>query len=233
MKAEDTWDQAPPADGNFRCGRATLRTLRTPTSDDNSRPLRVAVTGGIGSGKTTFAQALRPYALAYADADQIAREIVAPGQPAVTLIAQRFGAHVINPDGSLNRPALASVVFSDEAARSDLEKITHPLIAQRAEEILAISTQPGFVVYDVPLLRTCAEAEKFDEVIVVTAPFEARLERLENRGISRADALARINSQMSDSEREQLATIVVANDGSAKDLQAIARTLAATWQRSS
>lgn len=198
-------------------------------------PRRVAVTGGIGSGKTTLAQAMRPYALAYADADQIAREIVEPGQPALKKIAERFGKDILFSDGSLNRAALAEIVFADPAARADLESITHPLIAQKAEEILNAPTGQGFVLYDIPLLRTAAEAEKFDEVILVTAPLHERVDRLAGRGLTREGALARINSQITDEERATFATQIVANDGTREDLHnegiRIARSLQSPQDR--
>lgn len=189
----------------------------------------VAVTGGIGSGKSTVAQALRPAALAFADADAIAREIVAPGTPALAEIVQRFGDEVVTVEGTLDRASLASLIFTDPAARADLETITHPRIAQRAHEILSTPSGVGFVVYDLPLLRTEHEAQLFDEVVVVTAPLESRLERLERRGMSRPDALARIDAQMSDEERVALATIVVSNDGTVKDLHALGAELAQSF----
>lgn len=188
--------------------------------------MRVAVTGGIGSGKTTLAQAMRPYALAYADADQIARDVVEPGQPALEMIAQRFGQDVLFSNGSLNRRALAELVFVDPDARADLESITHPLIAQRAEEILSNTAGEGFVLYDVPLLRTAEEAAQFDEVILVTAPLQARLERLEGRGLTSEDAQARIASQISDEERALFSTRIVTNNGTAEELMEQGRQIA-------
>lgn len=217
----------------FTQGGATARRMRHAASRPG-RITRVAVSGGIGSGKSTLAYALKPWALAFADADQIARDIVAPGEPALQQIAQRFGAGVIGEDGSLDRAALAGLVFADARARFDLEGITHPRIAQRAHEILSTPevngvAGPGFVLYDVPLVRTYDEASVFDEVVMVTAPLEDRLERLVERGVSRDDALARINAQVSDEERESLATIVVANEGSVADLEAVARHMAGLW----
>lgn len=221
----ETWNR-----GGARARR--LRPARHTGAPSSERavvtPVRVAVTGGIGAGKTALSQALCPHALSCADADQVAREIVAPGMPALQEIAQLFGSQVMNTDGTLNRQALAQIVFNDASARQELDRITHPRIAERVREILDVQGS-GFTLYDIPLLVTAEEAARFDEVIVVTAPEKDRIERLQQRGLSKEDALSRIRSQITDEERIKLATILVENTGNAEDLATLGKEIALTW----
>lgn len=210
-------------------GSARAWRLMPPSQPaDTKLPLRVAVSGGIGAGKSTFSAALRPFALAFADADEVARRVVAPGTAGLEQIRQRFGEGVIQADGSLDRAALAKIVFTDSSARADLEKITHPRISATVEQILDVPG-PGFTVYDIPLLVTSQDAGAYDEVIMVTAPMDERVERLMTRGLSREDAQRRIEAQISDEERRSLATILVENTGSSQDLGQLATLIATQW----
>ncbi len=153
------------------------------------------------------------------DADAIAREIVAPGTPALAAIERRFGSGVLQPDGALDRTALAEIVFADPADRAALNAITHPRIAERSAELLAAAPPDAVVVYDMPLLVEQGLAGQWDHVVVVEAPTEDRLERLvRDRGMSRTDAAARIAAQATDAERRAVADHVIVNDGSPADL---------------
>lgn len=153
------------------------------------------------------------------DADRIAREIVTPGQPALVEITGRFGEDVLRPDGSLDRAALASVVFTDPDALADLNAITHPRIAARSAELLAAADPDAVVVYDMPLLVEQRSAEGWDAVVVVEAPLAQRIERLVRaRGMTDTDARARIDAQASDEERRAVADHVIVNSGSPAEL---------------
>ena len=164
-----------------------------------------------------------------ADADLLARDVVAPGSRGLNRLTERFGSQILAPQGELNRAALAALVFHDEEARRDLNAITHPLIAQRAHEILSRAQVGHLAIYDVPLLTTTQEAAAFDAVIVVSAPEHLRVERLMARGLSAEDAQRRIAAQISDEQRARLATIWVENLGNAENLAALARGVETSW----
>jgi len=191
----------------------------------------IGLTGGIASGKSVVAARLAERGAVVVDADKLAREVVEPGTPALAAIADRFGADVISADGSLNRPALGAVIFTDPAARLALNAITHPAVWKRARELFveAESADPdAVVVYDVPLLAEAAADRPitFDLVVVVDASAETRLKRLvELRGLSEDEARHRISSQASDAERLALADVVVDSDGSLAETLAQADAL--------
>lgn len=186
----------------------------------------VGLTGGIGSGKSTVARLLAERGAIVVDADQVAREVVEPGEPALDEIAERFGAEVIDPDGRLDRAAVAAIVFGDPEARRDLEAITHPRIAEavaaRIAEAQSAEDADGrtrTVVVDHPLLVESGSAEGFPTVIVVVAPEEERIRRLvEHRGMDASDARARVAAQADDETRRAAATHVVDNGGAPEDL---------------
>lgn len=182
--------------------------------------VRVGLTGGIGSGKSTVARMLAGRGAVVIDADLIAREIVAPGEPALAEIAARFGSGVIRDDGSLDRAGLAAIVFPDPEALAALEAITHPRIDRRAAERLDDARRAGaqVVVYDMPLLVEHGQAGDFDVVVVVHAPAEVRVARLVERGLAEADARARMGRQATDSQRLAVADVVIDNSGSPADL---------------
>ncbi|GAA2221659.1 dephospho-CoA kinase [Herbiconiux moechotypicola] len=179
----------------------------------------IALTGGIAAGKSTVARRLAEHGAIVVDADRLAREAVEPGTPGLAAIRDRFGASVIAPDGTLDRPALGAIVFGDEEARLALNGITHPAVAallkQRLAEIDAHDPD-AVVVYDVPLLAESGgrRGGLFEYVIVVEAPAEQRIDRLVGlRGMSRDEAARRVGSQASDEERRALADVVIDSGG--------------------
>lgn len=189
------------------------------TGAADATPRRVALTGGIGSGKSTVAQAFTRLGAVVVDADQIAREIVAPGQPALQEIIARFGDQVITPDGSLDRAALAAIVFADSDALADLNQITHPRIAARSAALMAAAPPGSVVVYDMPLLVEQELTDGWDAIVVVETPLPLRVERLmRDRGMTVADAEARIAAQATDEQRRAVADHLIRNDGSVADL---------------
>jgi dephospho-CoA kinase len=176
----------------------------------------VALTGGIASGKSTVARRLRELGAVVVDADQVARDVVEPGTPALARIAAQFGAGVIAADGSLDRAAMGAIIFGDEAARRSLNAITHPAVGERSRALFAAAREAdpdGVVVYDVPLLvneKGEGRASEFDRVIVVSADEETRVRRLiELRGMDEADARRRIASQAPESARLAIADDVI------------------------
>lgn len=185
----------------------------------------IGLTGGIGSGKSTAAQRLGTLGCDVLDVDGVAREIVEPGQPALEEIAQRFGPQVLQADGSLDRPALAAVIFSDDAARHDLDRITHPRVAARIVERIQELVQdrreegPHLIVVDHPLLIETDQAGRFDTVVVVEVDPEERIRRLvDGRGLPEHDARARISVQADDDARRAVATHVLDNSGDVTSL---------------
>jgi dephospho-CoA kinase len=188
----------------------------------------VALTGGIGSGKSTVAAMLVRRGAVLIDADAIAREVVEPGRPALAALVDRFGPQILDGDGRLDRAALARVAFADDAARADLEAITHPAINDEFSRRLRDAPRDRVVVCDVPLLAESepARGRGYELVLVVEAPEAVRLARLEQRGVPRADAQRRIAAQVGNAERRKLATHVIDNRG---DLDALERQVGGVW----
>ncbi|MCZ2847687.1 dephospho-CoA kinase [Modestobacter sp. VKM Ac-2978] len=182
--------------------------------------LKIGLTGGIGSGKSTVAALLAERGAVVVDADRLAREVVEPGTPGLTAIAEEFGPGVLTEDGALDRAALASVVFADPAARARLDAIVHPRVRTRAAELAAAAPPGSVVVQDVPLLVETGQAGSFDLVLVVETEPETRVGRLVDRGLSAADARARIASQATDEQRRAVADVVLRNDGPPEELAA-------------
>lgn len=181
--------------------------------------LRVGLSGGIGSGKSTVAAALARRGAVVIDADAIAREVVEPGQPGLAAVVERFGENVLDGDGRLDRPALAAVVFEDAAARAGLNAIVHPLVAAESARRMAAAPADSVVVLDVPLLVEAAKSG-YDVVVIVEAPPDVRIERLVGRGMSADDARKRMAAQASDEDRRKVADVVLDNSGSQEDLEA-------------
>lgn len=189
----------------------------------------VALTGGIASGKSTVARRLAERGAVVVDADLIARQVVEPGTPALAAIAERFGSAVIAEDGTLDRPALGAIVFTDEAARLDLNGITHPAVVAESQRQFAAAGEHAVVVYDVPLLAEGRGSAEFREVVVVHAPAETRIGRLvELRGMGEQEARNRVASQASDEQRLALADVVIDSSGTLADTLAQADAL---WER--
>ncbi|MFW3169071.1 dephospho-CoA kinase [Geodermatophilus sp. CPCC 206100] len=180
--------------------------------------LRIGLTGGIGSGKSTVAGLLAARGARVVDADRIAREVVAPGTPGLAAVVEAFGPSVLTADGALDRPALAAVVFADPAARARLDGIVHPLVRARAAEQVAAAPPDAVVVQDVPLLVETGQAASYDLVLVVEADLDTRVRRLEQRGLTEADARARIAAQATDEQRRAVADVVLDNSGTPEQL---------------
>jgi len=181
--------------------------------------LRVGLSGGIGSGKSTVARALARRGAVVVDADAIAREVVEPGKPGLAAVVERFGRDVLDGDGRLDRPALAALVFEDAAARADLNAIVHPLVAAESLRLMAAAPADSVVVLDVPLLVEAARSG-YDVVVIVEAPEAVRLERLVERGMAADDARRRMAAQAGDAERRKVADVVLDNSGSEDALEA-------------
>lgn len=176
----------------------------------------VGLTGGIGTGKSTVSRMLRELGAAIVDADQLAREAVAKGSPALAEIAARFGPSVLLPDGTLDRAALGARVFRDEVERRALNAIVHPRVAALSAERISRHVAEGakVVVYDVPLLYENNLDRMLPEVVVVTAPPEVQRSRLASRdGLSPEEVEARIAAQMPLAEKAKRAQHVIDNGG--------------------
>lgn len=187
----------------------------------------IGLTGGIASGKTVVARRLEELGAVRVDADELARAVVAPGTPGLAAIAERFGPSVIAVDGSLDRPALGAIIFQDTDARLALNSITHPEIKKLSTRLFAEAEQAdpdAIVVYDVPLLVEAMADDgyhKFDLVVVVDASPQVRLERLvELRGLTGQEALHRLNSQATETERLAIAGVVINSNGSLEETTA-------------
>ena len=188
--------------------------------------LRIGLTGGIGSGKSTVASLLAERGARVVDADRLAREVVEPGTPGLAAVVAEFGDGVLTAEGALDRAALAALVFADPAARARLDGVVHPLVRARAAELVAEAPAGAVVVQDVPLLVETGQAGLFDLVLVVEAELETRVARLVDRGLSESDARARIASQATDEQRRAVADVVLTNDG---DRDALAAAVADFW----
>ena len=212
----------------FQVGGASARLLRA-WSRPTGRALYVGLSGGIGSGKSTVATVWESLGAVVFSADEIAREVVQPGTVGLAEIVERFGTGVLNVDGSLDRAALGAVVFSSREAREDLERITHPRIAQRVHERRSQVSPSSIVVYDVPLLVESNMVDEFDCVVMVHARLAERISRLEQRGLDRTSAASRIDAQAGDEERLEVANISIANHGSHSEMSELASKVFDRW----
>ena len=184
----------------------------------------IGLTGGIASGKTVVARRLEELGATRVDADQLARDVVAGGTPGLAAITERFGVGVIAADGTLDRAALGAVIFRDPDARLALNAITHPAIRELSSRLFAevADRDPdAVVVYDVPLLAEALRDpgyHRFDLVVVVDASTETRVGRLvQLRGLNREEALHRLNSQATDTERLAIADVVIDSNGTLEE----------------
>jgi dephospho-CoA kinase len=185
----------------------------------------VGLTGGIGSGKSTVARLLADRGSVVIDADVIAREVVERPE-VLAALAERFGPEILAADGTLDRTALAQRAFVTDELRKELEAITHPPIGEEFVRRVASAPPDGIVVHDVPLLVESTRGFEYGGVIVVVAPREVRLQRLEARGIPRDDAERRMALQATDEERAKVATWILDNSGDVADLE---RQIDAIW----
>jgi dephospho-CoA kinase len=182
--------------------------------------VRVGLTGGVASGKSTVSSMLRELGAVVIDADRLAREVVAPGTEGLAEIVAAFGGGVLTPEGELDRPAMGAIVFDDEEARRRLEAIIHPRVRRRGAELEAAAGPDTVVVHDIPLLAETGQADAFDAVVVVDVPVETQVRRMvELRGMSREEAEARIAAQASREDRLAVATHVIDNTGTLEDLR--------------
>jgi len=189
----------------------------------------IALTGGIGSGKSTVATRWVALGGTEVDADVLARQVVEPGTAGLAAVVKTFGAEVLNEDSTLNRAQLAKFAFSSEENRTALQEILHPLIQAQAKHL--ISEIEGLIIYTIPLLVETRSPLKFDRIVTVSAPEAVRIERLiTNRGMTRDDALSRIKAQATDAQREALADTIIDSDCSFVDLQSRADTVFASFK---
>lgn len=183
--------------------------------------VRVGLTGGIGSGKSTVAALLAGKGAVVIDADKIAREVVAVGTPGLARVVEEFGPEMLTAAGELDRRRMGTLVFGDDGARRRLEAIIHPLVRERIVAIDAAAGEQDVVVQDIPLLAEGGRAGSFDAVVVVDVPVEVQAERLvRDRGMTPEDARSRIAAQATREQRLAIATHVIDNDGTLEQLHA-------------
>ncbi len=188
--------------------------------------LRIGLSGGIGAGKSTVSSTLSDLGGVVVDGDVISREVVEPGTEGLAKLVEAFGEQILSDDGSLNRPALAAIAFSDEEKRQTLNGIVHPLVGKRRAELIASAGEDAVVVEDIPLLVESGMAPMFPLVVIVNADEDLRVKRLiEHRGFTEADARARIAAQATEEQRRAVADVWLDNTGRAEELAVQARDL--------
>ncbi|MCQ1950131.1 dephospho-CoA kinase [Arthrobacter sp. zg-Y859] len=188
--------------------------------------LKVGLTGGIAAGKSLVARTLVQCGAVLVDADALAREVVEPGTEGMAAVVEAFGPRILAADGSLDRPALAAVVFGDEERRAVLNGIIHPLVRARAAQLAAEAPPDGILVQDIPLLVETGQAGNFDFVLVVEAPEDVRLDRMVRmRGMDPEAARARIAAQATPEQRAEAADVVLHNTGTPEELVSAVRRL--------
>lgn len=176
--------------------------------------MRVGLTGGIASGKSTVSAMFAELGAVIIDGDVLAREVVAKGTPGLSAVIDLFGEDLLTPEGELDRPSMGAIVFNDEAKRKQLEGIVHPLVFERYAALEAATGPDDVVIHDIPLLAESGRAFEFDAVVVVDVPEEVQMQRmLEDRGWTEADARSRIASQATREDRLAIATHVIENVG--------------------
>jgi len=182
--------------------------------------MRVGLTGGVASGKSTVSAMLRDLGAVVVDADLLAREVVAPGTDGLAEIEAAFGSELLTPDGELDRAAMGAVVFGDEQKRRALEAIIHPRVRTRGAELEAAAGADAIVVHDIPLLTETGQADAFDAVIVVDVPVEMQVDRMvRRRGMTLEEAEGRVRAQATRDQRIAVATYVIENSGTKEDLR--------------
>ena len=190
--------------------------------------MRIGLTGGIASGKSTVARKLKQLGAVTIDADVLARDVVALGTEGLKAVVARFGDSVLAADGSLDRSALARVIFADPQARADLNAIIHPLVRERAAELEAAAPAGAVVVHVIPLLVETGQQDRFDAVVVVDTTVEEQLRRLTRRdGLTQTEAEQRVAAQASREERLGAATHVIDSSGPVRETM---RQVDELWQ---
>ena len=177
-------------------------------------PVKVGLTGGIAAGKSEVSRRLAAHGAVIIDADAVAREVVAPGTQGLAQVVAVFGPSVLRPDGSLDRPRLGEIVFSDADLRAKLNAIVHPLVSGRMLQLEQAAPPGAVVVHAVPLLAENGLASLYDLVVVVDVPAEVQLDRLVRlRGMPPDQARARLDAQASRADRLSIADFVIDNSG--------------------
>ncbi|MEY3455210.1 MAG: hypothetical protein RLZZ92_330 [Actinomycetota bacterium] len=189
--------------------------------------LSIALTGGIGSGKSLAGEFFQELGAVVIDSDQLAREVIERGTEGFDEVLSRFGDEILN-GGEIDRSRLAEIVFKDESARRDLEEIIHPKVREAALKIAARVPSDGVVINQIPLLFETKGAGRFDFVITVSADLEVRKARLNERGLKSYEIERRISAQATDSQRESIANFIIRNNGSVEELE---RAVAELWER--
>ena len=192
--------------------------------------LHVGLTGNVGAGKSTVCRLLEGWGACVIDADDLAREVVAPGTPGLARIRELWGDQILDDSGALDRAALRGVVFTDLSARRRLEQLIHPLVSRRYRERVEEARLRGdpIVVGAIPLLYETGMEGEFDVVVLVDAPLKTRIERLRSlRGLSVAEARAIAGTQMPASEKRKRADFIIDNDG---ELTVLERRAWETWK---
>lgn len=194
-------------------------------ADETSRHVRVGLTGGIASGKSTVSTILRELGAVVIDADALAREVVERGTPGLAAVVAEFGDGLLTPEGDLDRAAMGALVFADESARKRLEAIVHPLVFERIVDLETHAPAGAVVVHDIPLLAESGRAAGpdrggFDAVVVVDAPQDVQVDRMvRDRGWTEEEALSRIAAQAIPEDRRAIATYLIENTGTLEDLR--------------
>jgi dephospho-CoA kinase len=179
--------------------------------------LRVALTGGIGSGKSLVGEILEELGALVIDSDQLAREVIERGSPGYEEVVTAFGDSILS-EGQIDRSKLAAVVFNESDLRKKLESIIHPLVRESAEKLARKLPSGAILINQIPLLVESDGAKRFDYVVTVSADEEIRRERLRLRGLKDYEITQRIAAQVSDSQREKIANYIIRNDGSIDEL---------------
>jgi dephospho-CoA kinase len=195
------------------------------TEAPTDRPrLHIGLTGGIASGKSTVAAELADLGAVVVDADALARAVVAPGSEGLALVREAFGPGAVTADGTMDRAAVAAIVFNDADARARLNGIIHPLVRAEGRRLVREAGPDAVVVQDVPLLVETGQAGAYDLVLVVQADTEERVARMvRDRGMTQEAARARIAAQATDEQRRAAADVVIVNDAGVEDLRRATR----------
>ncbi|GAA1120526.1 dephospho-CoA kinase [Citricoccus alkalitolerans] len=191
--------------------------------------LHIGLTGGIASGKSTVAAELSALGAIVVDADALSRAVVAPGSEGLRRVGEALGPTAIAADGSMDRAAVGKLVFADAEARARLNGIIHPLVRAEGQRLVTEAGPDSVVVQDVPLLVETGQADSYDLVLVVEADPEERVARMvRDRGMTEADARARIAAQATDGQRRAAADVLIVNDAGLEDLR---RTTRCFWEQ--
>jgi dephospho-CoA kinase len=188
--------------------------------------LIVALTGGIGSGKSTAGQIFSNLGAIVIDSDQLAREVIKPGSEGFDLLIKEFGTEILE-NNEINRAALGAIVFADPTLRAKLEAITHPLIRKSFEKLVQAAPSDAIVINQIPLLVESNHDYKFDKVIAISVSDQIRKQRLLERGLSQSDIDERMSAQASDAQRKAIADFIIENSG---DFPELTHSVTIIWQ---